>query len=286
MFPRALLAVTLAVLLGSAHGAETVYYPQPESKADKRSEYPIKLLELVLQKSGGQYQPGPSPLPMQQGRAFQEIVTNSRWLDIMWTMTSSAREQQALPIRIPIDKGLVGWRLLLVPHEHRDLFLHARSVHDLEKLTAGLGHDWPDVDIMRAAGLPISTSANYELLFRMLADNQVQYFPRSASEIWDELDTHRQYDLVVANHIALHYPAPLYYFVSKNNAKLADAVRIGLEKALTDGSFERLFHQYFDDQLKRADLEHRTILELANPLLSKETPLERKELWFRIQARN
>jgi Bacterial extracellular solute-binding proteins, family 3 len=286
MIRHILPILALTVLQCAARAADIAYYPRPESALDKRSEYPIKLLELALQKSGDQYRIGPSPVPMQQGRAFQEVQGNSRWLDIMWTMTTSGREQQALPIRIPIDKGLLGWRLLLVSRQNREPISHVHSVRDLARFSAGLGHDWPDVDIFKANGLATSTSANYELLFRMLADDQFQYFPRSVEEIWDELDQHRQYDLTIADQIAIHYPAPLYYFVNKNNAKLAAAVQDGLEKALADGSFDRLFHKYYDDQLRRADFGHRTVVDLANPLLPKETPLARKELWLQVQGQN
>lgn len=55
----------------------------------------------------------------------------------------------------------------------------------------------------------------------------------------------------------------------------------GLEKARHDGSFDKLFHQYHDATIKRAGLENRTIIELDNPLLPDETPLGRRELWFR-----
>jgi len=273
----------MTIWQSASSAAEIVYYPRPESTLDKRSEYPIKLLELALQKSGRQYQLNPSPVAMQQGRALIEVGADSQLLNIMWAMTSVEREKQALPIRIPIDKGLLGWRLALVPAQDRDLMRHVQSVHDLASMTAGLGHDWPDVAIFRANGLAVSTAANYELLFRMLSDRQFQYFPRSISEVWGELDEHRQYKLLVADHVAIHYPAPQYYFVNMGNRKLAHDLRIGLERAITDGSFDRLFHQYFDKQIARADFEHRTILELTNPLLPPETPLKRKELWFQLQ---
>ena len=279
-----LFALMMSIWQGLACAAEIIYYPRPESTLDKRSEYPVNLLELALQKSGGGYQLSPSPVAMLQGRALLEVEANSRLVNIMWAMTTTAREEQALPIRIPIDKGLLGWRLALVPKQNRKLLSQVQSLHDLASFSAGLGHDWPDVDIFHANGLIVKTSANYELLFRMLSDGQFQYFPRSVAEVWDELDEHKQYGLVTADHVAMHYTAPHYYFVSKGNVKLADAVKNGLELAIKDGSFDRLFHKYYDEQIARADFEHRTILELANPSLPPATPLARKELWFQIHG--
>jgi hypothetical protein len=280
---RVVIFVLLLSFYGDAlHAAEIVYYPRPESTSDKRSEYPVKLLELALQKSGEQYQLSPSPVAMLQGRALLEVDTKSHLVNILWAMTSVAREKQALPIRIPIDKGLLGWRLALVARQNRNLLSHVQTLKDLSLLPAGLGHDWPDVEIFQANGLAVKTSPNYELLFRMLSDGQFQYFPRSVAEIWDELGEHAPYGLVVADHVAMHYPAPQYYFVSKDNTKLANAVKNGLERAIADGSFDKLFHRYYDQQIARADFEHRTILELRNPLLPTETPLARKELWFQV----
>jgi hypothetical protein len=54
--------------------------------------------------------------------------------------------------------------------------------------------------------------------------------------------------------------------------------------ALADGSFDLLFQQYFGEIIKRSNLEGRTVLELVNPLLPPETPLQRKALWYRPSA--
>lgn len=277
--------IVLAVWLlwhGAILAAETVYYPRPESTLDRRSDYAIKLLELALKKSGADYRLRPTALTMPQSRALLEVDNGSRFVTITWAMTSRLRERQALPVRIPIDKGLLGWRLALVKRDRADLFKDVRSVRALGAFTAGMGHDWPDVQVFRANELAVTGVQYYELLFRMLANGRFDYFPRSVTEVWDELDSHRAQDLVVARHILLHYPAPQYYFVSKDNGKLAAAVHRGLERTIADGSFERLFQRYHGKHLKRVDFAHRRILELDNPDLPPETPLARNELWLRL----
>jgi hypothetical protein len=276
---HALLAFLVFFAL-SARAAEVVYYPPPETEADRRTEYPVRMLELALAKSGKGYHAVPSPVGMTQGRSLVQVQNGSPYASVVWTMTSKEREQQVLPIRIPIDKGLLGWRLLLVKKGDRNLFQTVRTAGGLFEYTAGLGHDWPDVAVFRSNGLKVAPANKYDLLFRMLASGKFSYFPRSVAEIFSE---HYRYqnELDIADHVALYYHAPLYFFVSKDNPALAKAIESGLEKAIKDGSFDRLFNQYYGESIRRAGLEQRTVIQLANPTLPSSTPLDRPALWFR-----
>jgi hypothetical protein len=278
---KRLLALLICMLPLSASCGETIRHPRPESDTDMRAVYPAKMLELALQKSGGDYVLQRATVAMPQSRSLLELQGKSRFVDVTWTMTSNEREAQALPIRIPIDKGLLGWRLALVREADRDLFRKTGSLRELAAFSSGQGHDWPDTAILRANGLTVVESPIYELLFRMLANGQFVYFPRSINEVWIELAARPQNKLAVADHIALHYVAPMYFFVSKDNKKLAAAITRGLERAVADGSYDQLFNKYYGDDIRRAGLEKRRVLELDNPSLPKATPLGRAELWFR-----
>ena len=61
---------------------------------------------------------------------------------------------------------------------------------------------------------------------------------------------------------------------------LAKTIEDGLEKALKDGSFDKLFLEYHGDVLARANVKNRTVIDLPNPFLPPLTPLNRKDLWF------
>lgn len=278
--PMRCLVVILAALALPLRAAEIVYYPPPETSSDRRSEYPIKVLELALARSGKAYHAAPSPVGMLQGRSLMQLQAGSSYASVAWSMTSQEREQQVLPVRIPIDKGLLGWRLLLVKKGERDLFRNVRTAGGLFEHAAGLGHDWPDVNVFRSNGLKVVPAQQYELLFRMLAAGKVAYFPRSVAEIYSEQQRYRN-ELEIADHIVIYYHAPLYFFVSRDNPALARAIEAGLEKAIKDGSFERLFQQYYGESIRRAGLDRRTVIHLANPTLPSGTPLDRPALWFR-----
>ena len=155
-----------------------------------------------------------------------------------------------------------------------------RTIEDLRRLRAGQGHDWPDTTILRHQGLPVETSSSYDSLFLMLRAERFDYFPRAVLEANAELQHMHIDDLTLDRHLVLHYPTALYFFFSPQKPQLADTVRQGLELALADGSFDRLFQQHHADDLRRARLDQRRIIELDNPLLPPHTPLQRRELWY------
>jgi hypothetical protein len=274
------LAFLLTLALSAASMARTVVYPRAETDVDDRDRYPVQLLKLALRKADAEVELKPHAVFMLQVRALREVEQRSG-LDIVWTMTSREREQVLLPIRIPIDRGLLGWRLLLVQPARAPAFAPMTRLDDLKPLRGGQGADWPDTTILRAAGLQIDESARYGDLFQKLAAGRIDYFPRSVQEIWGELENHRAEGFVVEPTLALHYPTAMYFFVNKRDTALAADIRKGLDIALRDGSFEALFVQNFGTVLQRSRLAQRRIVEMKNPLLPAETPLADTRLWYR-----
>ncbi len=274
-----LAVIGLLWVLPVCDAKQVIFYPQAESTSDTRSMYPIKLLELALSKSGGDYDLQTSVTKMAQGRTLIQLAVGAD-VDVAWSMTSKQREHDLLPIRIPIDKGLLGWRIFLINHVRRADFAQVQSLDQLKKYQAGQGHDWPDTEILRANGLPTIGEAKYEGLFKLLQFKLCDYFPRSIAEIWDEEKNHPNMELEIENTIVLRYPTALYFFVNKKNTALAASLDRGLHAAIKDGSFDQLFYKYNDDLIRRADLKHRKVFTLNNPLLPAETPLRQKQLWY------
>jgi hypothetical protein len=274
-----LLLVSLLPHHLQADDSGTLRYPRRADGDEFRSIYALAQLQLALDKAGSALRLEPSHYSMEQERALVNLEHNDR-LDVAWSMTSHEREQRLLPVRIPLDKGLFGWRIALLPKDRAQLLKNVRNLDDLSQFSAGQGHDWPDSEILRGHGLPVRVSSSYGSLFRMLQAQRFDYFPRSVIEIWDELEHPRGQQLVVDPHVLLRYPTAMYFFFSRKRPELAETVRIGMEKAIADGSFERLFQQHFAASLQRAQLDQRQLIELHNPLLPSATPLQRRELWF------
>ena len=271
--------------LGAAANARLpplpLVYPRHQALNDPQQGYVTALLQMALARSGQAYALRRSELRMVQTRAMQEIATASGSVDVVWAMTSRARETQLLPVRIPIDRGLIGWRVALIQARQPQLLRAVRSITALARLSAGQMRDWPDSAILQANGLRLDTSSTYEGLFQQLAAGRIDYFPRSVIEVQSELASHAQLPLALDAHLVIRYPAALYFFVGKHRPELVRHIEIGLETMLADGSFAQLFQRHFGRLADGLKLSHRYVLELANPDLPEETPLARKALWYR-----
>lgn len=270
----------LAALPGHAAKPLSVIHPDRPSAKDARYDFQIRLLKLALDKSGVAYQMQPNKIKMEQGRSLLQLEKGED-IDVLWSMTSREREQKLRPIRIPIDKGLTGYRVFLVKQESLKKFAQVRTLDQLRRYEAGQGRHWPDTRILQANGLSVYGAAVYENLFNMLEAGRFDYFPRSITEVWDEIEAHPNRNLTIEPTILLTYPTAAYYFVNKDNMVLASAIESGLRRAIRDGSFDLLFDEYYGEFIRKADLRNRTEIQLRNPLLSEETPLLQRHLWFR-----
>ena len=273
-----LLACLLVAWHVAAVGAEVVRFPKPESEGDRRENYAFQLLQLALSKTGTEYRIQTAQVAMNQDRGVLEIEAG-RTVDVAPLPFSADREARLLPIRIPIYKGAFSWRIGLIRKGDQELLARVNTLRDLKGVRLAQGPDWPDTKILQANGISVITTPTYEGLFKMLEAKRFDYFPRDPMEIWDEQANHAD-TLVVEPHLALHYYQDAYFMVNRKNTRLAQAIRDGLERAIRDGSFDKLFQQNFGEQIRKAHLETRTVIELQNPWLTPETPANRPELWY------
>jgi ABC-type amino acid transport substrate-binding protein len=277
-----LLACSLLVWHGAAVGAEVIRIPKPEFEGDRRSDYSFQLLQLALSKVGTEYRMQAAQVAMNQERAVLEIEAR-RTIDVVAMPSSAEREARLLPIRIPIHRGALGWRIGLIRKGEQELLATVNTLEDLKGVRLAQGRGWPDTKILQANGISVITAPRDEGLFQMLEAKRFDYFPRSVMEIWDEQANNAD-TLVVEPHLALHYYYDSYFMVNRKNTRLAQDIRDGLERAILDGSFDKLFQQYFGERIRKAHLETRTVIELQNPLLTPETPSNRPELWYDFRA--
>lgn len=259
-----------------------VTYSWPKAmQNDKRGDYPVALLQLALAKSGMPLRSEPSDFVMSQFRTMKQLETG-KGIDVVWTMTNPERETKLRPIRIPIDRGLIGWRLLAIRQQDADFFRQLPGAGALKTLLTVQGADWPDFQILKDNGFKVVPSQHFAGMYSMLVNQRVRFFARSATEIWLELAAEQQQgDAVqVAPNWVLHYPAALYFFVRKQDDELATAIESGLEAAIADGSMRQLFLQHFQQTIELSALGQRQVVELKNAELPPQTPLQRAELWF------
>lgn len=250
---------------------------------DPRNEYVIEMLSLALDKSGASLQAVAYPgAPMPEGRVCNELDNGG--VDVHWSMTSRELEQNYLPVRIPLYRGLLGHRIFIIRDGEQSRFAAVKSFADLKRLTAGQGTLWPDTQILRSGGLTVKTVMDYPRLFPMLEGGRFDYFPRGVHEPWNEVNYHPEFNLVVEPQLMVIYRAPMYFFVNRNNPGLARIIEKGLNAAIADGSFQQTFisNPMIQNVLNQANLQQRRVFYIDNPELSPQTPLDREELWLDI----
>lgn len=272
--------VTFAPVL-SAQESNTISFPLLDSKIDPNDAYLEELIALILKNSPRQYKINSKIGRMQQDRSIYEMTKKDGKLDLMWTMTTDGREKKLIPIKIPIDKGLMGWRVVLIDKKNQERFRKIRTLNDLKEFSAGQERDWPDTDILRSNQLTVVTSNGYNPLFSMLMAGRFDYFPRSIFEVNKDIENHPLENMIIDQNIVIIYPTASYFFVSPRRPKLAEDLRIGFEKIIADGSFEKLFQKHNHADLEKLNVNNRIKIHLKNPLLKPNSmDLNRKELWY------
>ncbi|MFB2660641.1 substrate-binding periplasmic protein [Shewanella mangrovisoli] len=245
-----------------------------------QQQWQFNLLKEALRRSGQSYQVEQMSTQMNQKRKVEEALAGT--VDVFWSMTSKELEETVLPVRIPLFKGLLGNRLLIIRKTDEARFANVKTLADFKQLKAGQNRYWPDASILEANGLPVVTSYQYTNLYPMLEGGRFDYLALGAQEIGDELASHPDPALKIDTHILLQYRSPAYFFVSPKRPELAAAILAGLENMISDGSFDEMFNRELKiDKLYRdAQFEQRVIIRLDTPDLSPLTPIERQELWL------
>jgi hypothetical protein len=252
----------------------------------KQTQYFIALLKLALSKSAVQNQTNAVEVPAVIDSRYA-LMLESDIFDVIWIHTNKAYEKRLQPIRIPLFKGLIGWRVFAVRKDNLHTFSTIKSNEALKELFAGQGYDWPDTAILKNNNFNLTTSVHPSNLYGMLAAKRLDYFPRSILEVhYELLQDNRTELLTVEPTLALQYPTAFYFYVKKDNRKLANIIEKGLEKAITDGSFDKLFLKYFGEEIKNYRFDQRTVFTLYEPKeMFSHLPLDRKELWFKTTKR-
>lgn len=233
---------------------------------------PIReVLELLIEKSAPEF--GPAVLhpstSMEQGRAFVSLK-EGRLVQIAVAGPDDTREAEHTMIYVPIDRGLLGFRVCLTREDHSGFGSISRLSHfEQSGQTIGTGSHWPDRQILEANGLVVSHSPVYLDLFDMLLKQRFTCFARSLNELDRELAAPHSKGLKVEPHIAFVYPYADFIFISKTAPGIHARLQAGIDKALKDGSFQRLFEHHYRDVLLRYGFFDRNLIYLRNPFLSK-----------------
>lgn len=200
------------------------------------------------------------------------MINNPELINVVWMGTAQKFEQQLRPVRIPLLRGLVGYKVLLIRKDTQSQFNQIKTERDLANFKALVGLGWVDADIFAHHQLPY-VEGEYSSLMSMLTLGRADYYPRSIFEFNQELDPQKYPTIELEQSLLLHYPLAIYFFVAPNNHALHDALQDGLEKAMADSSYNQLLatHPVTRDVFKTLHLRDRRLITIDNPFLTEET---------------
>lgn len=285
---RWLLSILLVLASGPAGAvADSFVYNRNQGELDGVDRYVWKVLDIALQRTRGRYgdyRLASVPTMPTHRRAYA-LEHGVDGITVALFADNPEREKALVPVRIPVDRGLTGYRLLLIHAADQKRFSAVANPAGLEKFRFGLLPWWDDAAVMKRAGLPVVPGGTYDGLFQMLAAHRFDALSRSAREVLPEYEHMKAAlpDLAVERHLVLHYPMPVYFWFrdDEEGRRRADRVKVGLEQMVADGTLKKMFDAEFGSALAKLDLAHRLVIELPNPLLDAKLVPEDPTLWYR-----
>jgi hypothetical protein len=243
-----------------------VAIPYMERAAPHR-EYADELLRLARESSRGKY--GPYEIVQQAEqtvirRQLQELEGGT--LSVAVSMPMPEWLEKARMVPFPIMKGLASYRLFFAHEKNLAQINQIDNLDALKAFSIGQGQGWSTGKLLEDNGFQVVYGGPYKTLFPMLGAERFQLLMRSAYEIGPEFALYKPAmpELGIVDGIAVYTYLPMYFFVSRSQARLADRLEYGLKEAHASGEFDKLFKQYFSETLALLNVGERRIFYLPN----------------------
>ncbi|WP_413559021.1 hypothetical protein [Bdellovibrio sp. HCB209] len=287
MNPIRLVIITSTLLISCTAFADMKFvYHAPESSHDSRYKYHWEILKNALDVTAKKY--GPYTLvpseKLSENQQLAEMKKNSPKLNVMIRETNKIYESELTSVKIPIDKNLIGYRVLLIDKKDQPALAAMKTLPQLNTVKVGQGAGWGDISILRNSGFNVVTEENYDDLFKSLSKGKFKIFPRGVVEVLEE---HRKFknkypNLVIENHLLIYYPLPTYFWFhnSSDGRLMARRVEEGLRYIIKSGTYRKVFDKHYAKVIRELDLKNRTMIQIPNPDLPDSVPFDRKELWY------
>lgn len=247
---------------------EVIRHPQFFKDKSPQTLYFVHVLDLACkasEKKFGTCRIEPVELPMLQERQLKSV--NKGLLDIMWTATTDEREQTALAIKFPLLAGLLGYRVAVFNQSVKTEFEFNSTLNQIKKLKLVQGHDWPDTVILKRHGFNVLETTWYDFLYRDTSKGVYDYTLRGVFEVLPEFQKYKQPNLQLDNNHLIVYPFNIYFFVAKNNTKLAQRIEFGLNELNKDNQYLDVLLRYPSHQhsIQKLNLTERKIHLIGAP---------------------
>ncbi len=248
----------------------------PETETDARYDYDHAVFHLALEKTRAEYGDfiiKETPIGQNTQRALAAAANGSYKNYVIKASANNQLANLVGMVPFPVDLGIVGYRVAFASNKTKASLTSVETLEDLKKFNVVQGIGWLDTAILRHHGFDVRTIGDHNSMFRMVALNRVDLFPRGANELKAEWETHRSIlNLAYDEGIALYYPLPRFLVTSKSNTELIERLNKGLIRAYNDRSLIALWQREYGSSIKFVKLGSRKIFRLTNPHISELDP--------------
>ena len=246
------------------------------NKTASRQQYELEILEAALnatKASQGQWQLQESltdyPLAADEASVFR-----SKGFDIFGTVAGNAKlaNEKKILIPLPLMKGLLGYRILIIRAADKEKFVAIKSAQQLQQLRMGIPSTWADAELFRHNGYKVEEKGSFDDLFTRLENNEFDYVTFGANEVTGVFSERaaKSDKLIVDSSLVVFYPFPLVFYVNPDSKALAARVTEGLQIISANGELDKIFNRYFAADLAAVNLPARAMIKLKNPILPAE----------------
>ena len=246
------------------------------SQGQDQSDFRYQLLKLVMERSGRPYSIGLSEQTISQDEAIAALdqpglnqSRNPMAISVGLYGAGLELNRRLQPVPIPVTGGILGLRAGWTHRDEVERMASVRSLNDLRDIVLLQGLGWSDVDVFDASGMRTFTARSDDL-FRLVDNRRVHLFPRGIAEL--ERDALIVRDTAASTqldpHLLVAYPFAGFFYVSRSNPALADAIQLGFERAIDDGSYQELVERLILTPWLRRHLQlaNRSVVVLPNPV--------------------
>jgi len=197
---------------------ETVLIYNPSSSQDSRYTYPKNLLQRTIDVTETEFgfaEVKNTTHLMTRARTLRELEQGVD-VHVMAEAPKPEWDARLLSVRIPIRKGIQGYRLFLIKKRDQARLNAISSFDAFINVPTGSGVGWSTTRVLKDNKFNVITGNNYDGLFGMLMLDRFTTFGRGINEAFDELAQHKQQypELAIDEKFLLFIPLPTYFFVS------------------------------------------------------------------------
>jgi hypothetical protein len=159
-----------------------------------RERYGYEILDDALKHSVARYGPykvEPVTTEMSIARLRQQVLKGDLINVVVFPVGLKEIDEGLIPIDIPLDKGLHGYRIAFIRATDQDRMCRVRDIAGLRQLRIGTGEQWAEAPIYKYNGIHPLTARNSELLLPMLENGRFDLFPRGIAQLVSEYDSYK-----------------------------------------------------------------------------------------------